>query len=117
MPWRIDPLPVRWSSCWRLSLQPSPMGRVTPATSVVILLAALASTLPDGASPFYRATRVRERAEMAGVYATHRDTGQLLPPAVFAVLLKFFALPVVFAVTGGMMLAAAYFSRHLPRRM
>ena len=60
---------------------------------------------------------MRQRAEMAGVYATHRDTGQLLPPAVFAVMLKFFARPVVFVTIGVMMLAASYFSRYLPRKM
>ena len=105
--------------CGILSLVAYAVSDRPVACAVTLLLAALFSNLPDGAShiPFYRATRVRERAEMSGVYVTHRDTGQLFPPAVFSLLLKVFPLPVVFVVTGGMMLVAGYFCRHLPRRM
>ena len=87
--------------------------------AVMILLSAIAAAISDGAShiPFYRATRARERAEMSGVYATHRDTGQLLPPGVFSLLLKFLPLPVVFAAGAGLMFAMVPLCRYLPRRM
>lgn len=105
--------------CGILSLVAFTVADKPVVCAITILLAGLFSNLPDGAShiPFYRATRARERAEMAGVYVTHRDTGQLLPPAMFSLLLKVFALPIVFAAIGGMMLVAGYYCRHLPRRM
>ena len=85
----------------------------------MLLLAVIFASAPDGAShlPFYRATRSRERAEMTGVYATHRDAGQLLPPAVFAFILKFLPLPAVFVASGLSMLIMTWYCRYLPRRM
>ena len=87
--------------------------------ALVLLLAAIVATMSDGAShlPFYRATRGRERTEMSGVYATHRDLGQLLPPTIFAFILKFLPLPVVFFTGGFMMLILTPLCRYLPRRM
>ena len=73
----------------------------------------------DGAGNvlFLRAVRTFERSEMAAVFATYRDGGQLATPGLFAVLLKFFALPVVFAGASVWMLAAAWFSRYVPKSM
>ena len=84
-----------------------------------LVLSAVAASVSDGGShiPFYRAARVREQTEMAGVYATHREAGQLVPTGVIALLLKFFPLPVVFLTGGLMMLGFTYFCRYLPRRM
>ena len=105
-------------------------GLVTPLVAVVsgwsawagpavLIIAALFASVVDGGGhiPFYRAVRPLERSEMAGVYLTHRDVGQLLPPGIIAVLLSFYALPVVFVMSGLGMLVVAYFSRHLPRRL
>ncbi|MBS34666.1 MAG: hypothetical protein CMO26_01925 [Thiotrichales bacterium] len=87
--------------------------------AVVLVVSAVLASLPDGAShiPFYRAARSRERAEMSGVYATHRETGQLLPPGLFSLLLKFMPLPAVFISGGLMMLVMTTYCRYLPRRM
>ena len=73
----------------------------------------------DGAGNvlFLRAVHARERSEMAAVFSTYRDGGQLATPGLFAVLLKFFALPIVFASAGVWMLAAAWFSRYVPKGM
>jgi len=54
---------------------------------------------------------------MAGVYQTYRDAANLAVPGIFAVLLKFFALPVVFAGGAVWMMAAAVTSKHIPKRM
>ena len=87
--------------------------------AAVLILAAVMASLSDGAShvPFYRSTRAHERTEMAGVYATHRDIGQLLPPTIFAFVLKFLPLPVVFLTGGLIMLVMTPLCRYLPRRM
>jgi hypothetical protein len=61
--------------------------------------------------------RAAERSEMTTVFVTYRDTGQLLTPGLYAVLLSYFALPVVFATAAMWMLVAAGFCRYIPRRL
>jgi len=92
----------------------------TPALAPGLLIfGALGASMLDGAGNvlFLRAVRTFERSEMAAVFATYRDSGQLATPGLFAILLKFFALPVVFASAGLWMLAAAWFSRYVPKGM
>ena len=92
----------------------------TPAIAVTLLiLAALGATMLDGSGHvlFLRAVRPSERTEMAGVYQTYRDAANLAVPGIFAVLLKFFSLPVVFAGGAVWMMAAAVTSKHIPKRM
>jgi len=87
--------------------------------SVLMVFAALGTTMLDGAGNvlFYRAVRGRERAEMTAVFATYRDVGQLATPGLYAVLLKVFALPVVFSTAAIWMAIAAVYSRYIPRQM
>ena len=70
-----------------------------------------------GNIPFLRAVRARERAEMTTVFRTYIDLSELLPSALFAVLLSFFGLESVFATTGLAMLAIGLIARHLPRAL
>ncbi len=60
-----------------------------------------------GNIPFLRAVRARERAQMTTVFRTYLDISELLPPALFALLLSFFGLASVFLATGLWMLAIA----------
>jgi predicted MFS family arabinose efflux permease len=85
----------------------------------ILLLGAVVVTPLDAAGniPFLRAVRTRERSAMTGVYATYRDTAQLLPPALFSVVLQVFALPAVFVTSGVAMLGFAVLARLLPRRL
>lgn len=85
----------------------------------VLLLAAAAAAALDGAGhiTYLRAVRPRERDAMSGVYATYRDFAQLIPPALFAVVLTFAPLPVVFAIAGAWMLVVAWFCGYLPKRL
>ncbi len=87
--------------------------------SGLLIFGALGASMLDGAGNvlFLRAVRTFERSEMAAVFATYRDSGQLATPGLFAILLKFFALPVVFASASVWMLAAAWFSRYIPKGM
>ena len=87
--------------------------------SALMILSALGATMLDGMGNvlFYRAVRGRERSEMTAVFATYRDFSQLAAPGLFAVLLKFFALPVVFLSASVWMLEAAWYCRYIPRQM
>lgn len=87
--------------------------------SVLLVLSALGATMLDGVGNvlFFRAVRSGERSEMTAVFVTYRDAGQLLTPGLFAVLLSFFTLPVVFSSAAMWMIAAAWFCRYIPRRL
>ncbi len=85
----------------------------------LMVVCALGTTMLDGAGNvlFYRAVRGRERAEMTAVFATYRDTGQILTPGIFAVLLKIFALPIVFPTAAIWMMVASIYCRYIPKQM
>ncbi len=70
-----------------------------------------------GNIPFLRAARARERPQMTGVFRTYIDLSELLPSAVFTLLLSFFGLESVFATAGLWMLAIGLIARRLPRAM
>ena len=54
---------------------------------------------------------------MTMVYVTYGQAAQLGPMMVFSVLLSFLDLPVVFVVTGLLLLWVAWMSRWIPRAM
>ena len=87
--------------------------------SILLIACALGSTILDGAGNvlFFRSARPYERAEMTGVFLSYRDASQLAPPGLFAIILKFSALPIVFAAAGVWLLVATYYSRYIPKRM
>ncbi len=87
--------------------------------SVLLVICALGATMLDGMGNvlFYRAVRGRERSEMTAVFATYRDFGQLATPGLYAVLLNFFALPIVFFSASVWMTAASWYCRYIPKRM
>ena len=53
---------------------------------------------------------------MTTVFRTYLDMSDLLPPALFALLLSFFGLASVFVAAGLWMLAIGVTARLLPRR-
>ncbi len=91
-----------------------------PGVAIALVLAATVAMVSlDAVSniPFMLAVRRHERAEMTAVYSTYRDVGEISAPGVFALLLKFFALPVVFAVTGALMIGLAALSKGVHPRL
>jgi hypothetical protein len=86
---------------------------------LLMVSGALGATCLDalGMIPFMRAVHPYERAEMMTVFRTNQDAADFACNAALAVLLSFFALPVVFLAAGAITLALAVVSRHLPRRM
>jgi MFS family permease len=85
----------------------------------LVLIATLAMVSLDAVSnvPFMLAVRRHERPEMTSVYSTYRDVGEITAPGVFALLLNFFALPVVFAATGAAMLGLAALAKNVHPRL
>ena len=90
-----------------------------PVAMGLLVFAALGATMLDGSGHvlFLRAVRPLERTEMTGVFQTYRDVANLIVPGVFAILLKFYALPIVFAGAAGWTMAGAITSRYIPRKM
>jgi MFS family permease len=64
---------------------------------------------------FLRAVRSFERPQMTMVFSIYRDAAALIPPALFALLLTFFPLPVVFLVNACFALFCAVLALKLPR--
>lgn len=87
--------------------------------AVLLVVCALGATMLDGVGNvlFYRAVRSGERAQMTAVFVTYRDMGQLLTPGLFAVLLSYYALPVVFSTAALWMALSAAFCRYIPGRL
>jgi MFS family permease len=83
-----------------------------------LLLGSLFVTALDvvGNVPFMRAVKPHQRAEMTAVFMTYRDFSDLVPPGIFALLLKAFSLPAVFVASGLSMLVVAYYARYVPKR-
>lgn len=85
----------------------------------LLLAGALNVMVLDGLGniPFLRAVRPLERPQMATVFRTYIDAADVLPAAVYSVLLSFFDVRCVFIACGVWMLVAAFVARHLPRKM
>lgn len=91
-----------------------------PLLSIVLLCSsALGATMVDGAGnvPFLRAVHAYERSEMTSVFMTYRHGSNLAAPGIFAAVLAWYALPVVFCLGGTSLLVMAGLSRLIPRRM
>ncbi len=89
-------------------------------TAGLLLAASLAATAIDGVGsiPFLRAVHSHERAEMTGVYRTYLDLSELLPTALFSVLLLFAPLSAVFLALGvWSAICGAIAWRYLPKRL
>jgi len=88
-------------------------------TAGLLLAGALCVMVLDslGNIPFLRAVRPFERPQMATVFRTYIDLSDLLPAALFSVLLSFFDIRAVFLAAGVWMLIAATVARYLPRSM
>ena len=87
--------------------------------AALLLAGALCCMVLDGLGniPFLRAVRSLERPQMTTVFRTYIDLSDLLPAALYSVLLSFFDIRAVFFACGSWMLVAALVSRYLPRRM
>jgi MFS family permease len=70
-----------------------------------------------GGIPFLRAVHSYERPQMAGIYRTYIEMGDLLSSALYAALLSFFDIPAVFVAAGMIAFLGAGLCRYLPRSL
>jgi predicted MFS family arabinose efflux permease len=96
-------------------------GNDFPLVSAGLLLAAtvFGSALDGlGSTPFLRAVKPRERAEMTSVYRTFLDFSDLLPQLAFSVVLLFFGFGSIFVTMAVLTGIAAFLTwRYLPKSM
>jgi ACDE family multidrug resistance protein len=85
----------------------------------LLVVAAGIATIIDAAGnvPFLRAVHPYERAEMTSVFMTFRHVNSLLTPGIFALLLSFFPLVVVFVAGGISFICMTVLSRFLHPRL
>ncbi len=91
-----------------------------PWLSIAILGTAAVLAVPIdsvGNTLFFRAVHSYERAEMTTVFSTYRYGAQLVFPGAFAMVLKVFALPAVFAAAGSGMVALGLLAAKVPKSM
>ena len=81
-----------------------------PASLAFVLIGALLAGFTTGFAGFGTGLVA------AGLWF-HALPAEMVPPGVFSVLLKFFELPAVFAVSGLTMLALAHYSRRVHPRL
>jgi len=92
----------------------------TPAYAIAALVTATIGTVmldSVGNVAFLAAVRPREREEMTTVFRTYLDAAELLPPALYALVLSFFDLRVIFLLQGLVMLSMIVLLAHLPMRL
>lgn len=85
-----------------------------------LIAGALAASILDvcGNLPFLRLVKPSERITMTPLFATYRDFSDLVPQAVFSVLMRSFGiLPVVFVATGLWQAVAGLYASRLPKRL
>jgi MFS family permease len=89
------------------------------AVTICLLLAAIGAVALDalGGIPFMRSVHPYERPQMTAVFRTYIDLSDLLPAALFALLLSYFDIRAVFFASGLFGLFVALVARQLPRRM
>lgn len=84
-----------------------------------LMAAAIGAVILDaiGGIPFMRSVRAFERPQMTSVYRTYIDLSDLVPSAVFSLLLSHFDIRAVFIASGLFSLIVALVARRLPRSM
>lgn len=89
------------------------------AVIACLLAAAIGAVILDaiGGIPFMRSVRAFERPQMTSVYRTYIDLSDLLPSAIFSLLLSHFDIRAVFITSGLFALIVALVARRLPRSM
>jgi len=94
-------------------------GVLVALIAIALLVGATATVALDalGNIPFMRSVHPYERPQMTTVFRTYIDFSDLLPAAMFSVLLTFFDIRAVFVTAGLWMLAEVFAARRLPRRM
>ena len=92
----------------------------SPQLALAALVAATIGTVmldAVGNVAFLASVRPREREEMTTVFRTYLDAAELLPPALYALVLSFFDLQVIYYLQGLVMLAMVGMLAYLPQSL
>lgn len=94
------------------------MGWPYLAAGFLVLSAVFVATMDAvGNMTFMLAVKPNERSEMTSVYATYRDMAEIVPPGLFALVLRSFDLAAVFLLGGVAMLGLSRLSMALHPRL
>lgn len=107
-------------ACGILTAVSGIVGKDHALLSIGLLIgASLAISAVDsgGNAAFLRAVRPHQRVRLVPIYNTYRDLAQILPSALFAVILIYFNVSAVFIVTGFLLIACSYYCLKLNKRL
>ena len=84
-----------------------------------LIMATLSMSIIDGYGNalFLRACKPSERTMMTPIFATHRDASEIGQAAIFAVLLIFLPIPVVFVVAGIVLIGLSRLAPYINSRL
>ncbi|MBV2144904.1 MFS transporter [Falsochrobactrum sp. TDYN1] len=96
-------LTAEWSFTWAI---------------IALMFAALAASGIDSAgnAPFLRSVRKRDRLRMVPIYNTYREISQIIPAAIFTIVLMFQGVSQVFLWVGLALVILSFYCKNLPRR-
>jgi len=85
---------------------------------IALMFAALVASGIDSAgnAPFLRSVKNRDRLRMVPIYNTYREISQIIPAAIFTIVLMFQSVSQVFLWVGLSLLILSFYCRNLPRR-
>lgn len=85
---------------------------------IALMAAALTASGIDSAgnAPFLRSVRQRDRMQMVPIYNSYREMSQILPTAVFTLVLMVQDVSHVFQWLGVSLIVLSLYCRNLPRR-
>ncbi|MGC0055866.1 MFS transporter (plasmid) [Brucella pituitosa] len=85
---------------------------------IALMFAALAASGIDSAgnAPFLRSVKNRDRLRMVPIYNTYREISQIIPAAIFTIVLMFQGVSQVFLWVGLALIILSFYCRNLPRR-
>jgi predicted MFS family arabinose efflux permease len=89
------------------------------AAAILFFIAAFGSVALDavGNIPFLRSVHYYERSEMTSVFRTYIEASQLVPAAIYTMVLAVAPLQSVFVVLGLILLVSAWYARYLPKSL
>ena len=112
---------IIWSfvGCGGMSLLAGLVHPSPEMIAVMFFFATIGSVALDalGNIPFLRFVHAHERSEMTSVFRTYIEASQLLPSALYAVILTVAPIEGVFIAMGLYLLFTAWLARYLPRRL
>lgn len=84
--------------------------------ALIVASVAISGVDSAGNAPFMRAVKSRDRLRMVPIYNTYREMSQIVPTAVYTLILMAFGVSSVFVLSGIALALLSLFCLKLPRR-